>query len=189
MTSESFNLSPREHEKKPRSLYDYSSVVDAMHEHDISFDDILAVGYMVEDWSVGLPAWANIADARKLAEYMSNPFDDAEIEARQLIQQAEQTLLRNYWGQVNYVVGNVNAIIAKRQSQLFMKVNDGSFLPIESVFSSDNTQQRAERYIKSGDRIIDHEQVKLFIDVSSMSNDERVAINSYMSKLEISPVI
>jgi hypothetical protein len=188
MASESYNPIS-EYEPVGRLLYDYKSVVNAMHRYSLPHDDLLSMGYIVEDWGVSLPSWENIEDLRKLSVDTINSIDEAEIAARALINQAEQILLKSYWEQVIYSIERASQIIDSRPNQLFVKDQGGDVLPIESISYIEDTKRGSIRIIKGDNRIINSNITRLLIDVSSMPIEEQASVNQYISDLEISPVI
>lgn len=179
----------KEREPNGHTLYDYQSVVDALHECGLPNDDLVAIADTVENWSMSLPPWENVEDIRRLARAMEDPTDDAQAAAKELFQKAEQILTNDYWDKAHYSIDHANEIVATRPSQLFVKTDEGSVLPIDAILSSGQLGDEMERYIRSSDIIVDSDRMTLLIDSSKMPHHERAVVNNYMRKLEIPSAI
>lgn len=178
---ESKDLKPTTNEKLQLDgeFRDYKFVIDLLGRHNLPYEDLESIGYLIENWDLSLPPWANISDARKLEGGLDESGGDAQIRARHLAQEIEQILLADYWDMADYLVTYAGEIIKSRKGQLFVQSTDKELLPVDNVLLSTDRRNRAQRLVISGDAVLKSSDLTLFIDTSKMTGDEQAAISGY----------
>ena len=176
-------------EREPHTpeLYSYLSVLEALSLHGVPTDDITFIGGVVERWSENLPSWGIIQDIRRLyADF--DAFNDASQQAKQLLQQAEQVLTKDYWDQSEQALACGSDILRRRPGQFYAKdLQSKKLFTIEALSLADNQTGPAELLVAGAEDTDMHQELslKMYVDATQLNEKERDAIAQYVSDVEI----
>lgn len=177
-----------EKEQQVVELYDYKTVTDALHEHEINDDDVANLGGVVVHWDYSIPSWNNIKDIRQARAELDVASEKVR-EAAALLVRAEQLLTQEHWDQALEVQRSGNKILASHPG-VFVCVDKNASIQfvIETLLLTSDHDDEATLYISGQGHTIPHTTgLDVYIDITKLASHEQTAFRAYAEALEIEP--
>ena len=170
------------------TLYDYQNTVEALRAHNIPENDIALVGDVVVRWDTRVTGWDNVEDIQKALVGL-NPYKDSDNDAKKLLEHAAQVIADDHWQQATQLQAAANEIVQARPG-LFQIYDpeSGQRFALESILMTGDHTHRATLYVTGdGETTAAHYRVKVSVDSTKLTPEERRAVDTYAKKMQFSP--